>query len=96
MFHESYDPYPKDGRLCVLSVGQTVFDSEAAGAAGRLFPEWSFHFFGDLRALLETRNIYDHGKVKFDELKPYVAHAQHRSGVLSYEARCGILGRYQQ
>jgi hypothetical protein len=49
-----------------------------------------------LRALLETRNIYDHGKVKFDELKPYVAHAQHRSGVLSYEARCGILGRYQQ
>jgi hypothetical protein len=40
MFNQNYpDPYPNDGRLRVLSVGQTLFDYQAAVNAASIFPE---------------------------------------------------------
>ena len=69
------DPYPRDGRIRVLSVGATLFDYDAAITAATLFPEWGFYFFGDMGCFSNLANIHCRGEVKFDELKPYFVHA---------------------
>ncbi len=70
--HEN--PYPTP-RPNVLYVGKHFFEADFMVRAVRLFPEWSFHVFGDVGPLPVAANLMRHGERPFAELVPYLQHA---------------------
>src|ERR1043165_3463355 len=71
----------------VLFVGKHGFDTDFLMRALRLFPDWSFHVFGNVGPLPRSANLTCHGERPFRELIPYLQHAdiglqcvQHRPG----------------
>jgi 2-beta-glucuronyltransferase len=59
----------------VLYVGKHFFDADFMGRAVRLFPDWSFHVFGDVGKLPASANMTAHGERPFAELVSYLQHA---------------------
>lgn len=59
----------------VLYVGREYFDHDFLRRALRLFPDWSFHVFGEIPRLPAAPNLTKYGERPFDELVPYLQHA---------------------
>lgn len=68
-------PYGQD-EVAVVSVGDMLFDAEAAAAACAARPDWRFHFFGGHGHPPDVPNAVRHGERAFDEIVPYVRHAR--------------------
>jgi 2-beta-glucuronyltransferase len=77
------NPYPRPG-LNVIYVGKYHFDAESVRRAIRLFPEWSFHVFGEVGELPPAANLTCYGERPFAELVPYLKYADIGLQTLSY------------
>jgi 2-beta-glucuronyltransferase len=59
----------------VVYVGKHFFDTDFMKQAAPMFPDWSFHVFGDVGPLPPAANLTCHGERPFAELVPYLQHA---------------------
>lgn len=83
-FPQGHDKTPFDiphknpfrGPRQAISVGDMLFDGWAIENLAHGNPDWIFHLFGK-RALLENgpENVVSHGEVPFQDLVPYLQHA---------------------
>ena len=67
-------PYANAGPN-VLFVGRQYLDHDFLVRATRLFPDWWFHVFGPTNQLHSTPNLAIYGERSFEELIPYLRHA---------------------
>jgi 2-beta-glucuronyltransferase len=75
LFDREYrNPYGSVATTNVVSVGGTLFDSEALEIASELFPHWTFHVFG-WWPVAQRPNIKNHREVPFVETVPYIKYA---------------------
>jgi 2-beta-glucuronyltransferase len=75
LFDREYqNPYDGVATTNVVSVGGTLFDSEALEIASELFPRWTFHVFG-WRPVTQRPNIKNYGEIPFVETVPYIKYA---------------------
>ena len=75
---------PFAGGPNVIYVGKYHFDHDFVARATRLFPDWSFHIFGDVGALPTAANLRAYGERPFVELVPYLKHADIGLQALTY------------
>jgi len=68
------NPYRGAGPFA-LYVGYDYFDHDFLRRALRLFPTWSFHVFGAIAGLPAAANLTTYGERPFDEIVPYLQHA---------------------
>jgi len=68
------NPYPQ--RKNAVSIGDMLFDDRVFLTLARQFPDWTFHLFGTY-ATLSTKlpNVIEYGRKPFQELVPYMEHA---------------------
>jgi 2-beta-glucuronyltransferase len=59
----------------VLFVGRKYLDADFLARATTLFPAWSFHVFGPTDHLPSAPNLSIYGERSFEELIPYLRHA---------------------
>jgi 2-beta-glucuronyltransferase len=84
LFDQPHDNPYRTPRPNILYVGKHFFDAEFMARAVRLFPDWSFHVFGDVGPLPASANVTHHGEQPFAELVPYLQHADIGLQNLSY------------
>lgn len=72
----------------VVCAGTSHFDADTVLTMARLRPAWRFHVLGRLRSPLSAPNIIDHGERPFDEVVPYVQHAD--IGLAAYKDLPGV------
>jgi 2-beta-glucuronyltransferase len=77
------DPYLGPGPF-VLFIGRRYLDTDFLRQAVDLYPNWSFHVFGEFDHLPAAANLTAHGERPFDELIPYLRHADIGLQTLSY------------
>jgi 2-beta-glucuronyltransferase len=86
LFDKSYPRPYAGGGPAVLYVGRNHFDHDFLRRAVRLFPKWSFHVFGAIADLPTTANLKAHGERPYEELIPYLKHADIGLQTLKYAA----------
>lgn len=60
----------------VISVGDMLFDERSVKILAEAFPDWTFHLFGKQAKVYSAfSNIVMHGERPFDEIIPYICHA---------------------
>ncbi|MDX3924235.1 MAG: polysaccharide biosynthesis protein GumK [Shinella sp.] len=67
-------PYPQGSRNAI-AVGDMLFDREAIAGMAAAAPEVSFHLFGVNWQGSASSNIVVHGERAFEEIAPYIRHA---------------------
>lgn len=75
-FDSNHLPTPYQTRNNAISVGDMLFDGELITHLAETYPDWHFHLFGrhaKLKAKLP--NVVEHGECKFDDIVPYLKHA---------------------
>ncbi len=71
---EFQNPYQKNKNA--ISVGDMLFDEVAIGNLAKTFPDWTFHLFGKgARMKTALPNVVEYGEKSFDEIIPYLKHA---------------------
>lgn len=68
-------PYQGDWEAKAVFTGQAMFDRDFLARAARLLPRWAFHIIGDIRRLPRGANVFAHGEMPFEELAPFIKHA---------------------
>lgn len=59
-----------------ISIGDMLFDADTVKTLADNFPEWTFHLFGKKATLNHMKaNVIEYGERPFDELIPYLKHA---------------------
>lgn len=72
--HKNPNPYKSTKN--VVSVGDMLFDAWAVQTLAEQFPDWNFHLFGEKARLQSVLpNVTAYGQVAFEELVPYIQHA---------------------
>jgi 2-beta-glucuronyltransferase len=84
----SASPYAHDGRVKVVISGSSGLDSQALDIAATLRPHWDFIQFGEARDIPVRDNIIRMGERPFQELVPWVKHAD--IGFAPYVAKPGF------
>lgn len=67
-------PYPQGSRNAI-SVGNMLFDEDAVRAMAEAGPEVTFHVFGAHFSGAKPGNVIEYGETPFNELIPYIKHA---------------------
>lgn len=67
-----FEPRWEQEAVCA---GTSHFDAPTVQIMARLRPRWRFHILGRLREAIEGPNIVCHGERPFDQVVPYVQHA---------------------
>jgi 2-beta-glucuronyltransferase len=80
-------PYKKD-TINAISIGDMAFDYDAARILIKSFPEIQFHFFGVSKEVSSAHNCFNYGETDFDELVPYIKHAD--IGLMLYQMHAGL------
>lgn len=83
-------PSPFNPRWEVEAVcaGTSHFDGQTVLTMADLRPNWRFHILGRLRVHMRAPNIVCHGEKSFDQIVPYVQHAD--IGLAPYRDRPGV------
>lgn len=75
-FDSNHSASPYQTKNNAISVGDMLFDGELITHLAEAYPDWHFHLFGR-NAKLNTKlpNVIEHGECKFDDIVPYLKHA---------------------
>lgn len=69
-------PSPYTSEKNAVSVGDMLFDEGLITRLAESYPDWQFHLFGRNAKLNdELSNVVTHGECKFDDIVPYIKHA---------------------
>lgn len=69
-------PSPYTSEKNAVSVGDMLFDEALITKLAEVYPDWKFHLFGRNAKLKQNLpNVVTHGECKFDDIVPYIKHA---------------------
>ncbi|MGP1718132.1 MAG: GumK N-terminal domain-containing glycosyltransferase [Methylophilus sp.] len=75
-FDSNMLPNPYSASMNAISVGDMLFDEALVTSLAEAYPDWQFHLFGRYAKLkLQLPNVVEHGECKFDDIVPYMKHA---------------------
>jgi 2-beta-glucuronyltransferase len=75
-FDSNHLPSPYQTKSNAISVGDMLFDGELITHLAETYPDWHFHLFGrNAKLKAKLPNVVEHGECKFDDIVPYLKHA---------------------
>lgn len=91
---EKKHPNPYKQNKNAISVGDMLFDPRAIEIMAGKFPDWTFHVFGRKANLQDKRpNVIVYGEKPFDEITPYIQHADIALAPYKFEESAAYLAQ---